>query len=550
MMTRARHISTMVASYLLAAFAALTLALALSSCAGSTTLPTAETDTTSEFLTFLDEEPQSADPQVISENYTVVLNVFDRLVEVDEDNDNNLAPSLAESWEVSDDGLAYTFHLREGVTFSNGEALTSQDVYYTFYRLLTHPGSCNFDIATEIVGASDLREGRADTLAGFHIVDDHTFVITLEKPYAAFLAGLSTPGASILDETTTRMSGSSFGTSVATTVGTGPFVLTDWTYYKSITMTANASCWAGAPRCAGLHMLFYTEHDPLRTMFADGEIDILDLDALDMTAEYFLHGDIYLTNLIRSPRVGITYIALNESVKPLDNVRVRKALQLALDRQTILQACVGGRGVLENGIFPRGLAGHNDDLETIPYDQEQARQLLAEAGYEDGFDLTLSYNASAPQNTRDILRLAASMWEEIGVHATVTVLDDESFFSERKAGRLDCYTATWSADYNDPDNFIYTFFGTTQNTMTRSLCYTDEDVMKRVQDARSIVQEDERIAEYQALEKKIIQEDAAWIPLYSRYHFFVVSDRVEGFKALWNGWSSNRYDNVALVNEQ
>ena len=120
------------------------------------------------YLRFIDNEPVLLDPQCISENYTVPLNVFDRLVEEEEvDGKNELVPSLAESWEVSDDGLVYTFHLRQNVTFSNGQPLTSDDVEYTFVRLLTNPASRNQDVIMSIYGAEALRDGRMNHLSGF-----------------------------------------------------------------------------------------------------------------------------------------------------------------------------------------------------------------------------------------------------------------------------------------------------------------------------------------------------------------------------------------------
>lgn len=527
--------------------AALAGALLLSSCMG-TNGKASSTRGTENYLTFLDDEPSSVDPQCISEDYTVPLNIYDRLVEVDDEGDVNvLVPSLADSWEVSEDGLVYTFHLREGVTFSNGEALTSEDVGYTLRRLLTHPNSRNRDLATSILGATALRDGTADDLEGFKVIDDLTFSITLEKPSASFLAGLSTPGASILDETTTEAAGDSFGISVETSIGTGPFVLEDWSKAKSITMVANKSCWCGAPRCEGLKMLFYSESNPMGEMYESGMIDILDVDKLGMDAEYFLRGDVYLRNLFRGDRVGISYIALNESVQPLNDPQVRKALQLALDREELLQAAIGGRGVLENGILPRGLTGHNPGLEAIPYDPDEARRLLEEAGYPDGFELEIEHSVSSSQSTRILLELAASMWQKVGIKTTIVELKDADFSARRTNGELTCYAARWSADYDDPINFMGTFFGSAENSRSRSLCYADQEVMRRVQDAQSIVDEDERIAEYQELEKKIVQEDAAWIPLYSQVHFFVVHDRVDGFRVRWNGWSSNRYDTISVA---
>ena len=532
------------------AAAVLILSMALASCTGQGTSEADLEKQTASYLNFLDTEPKIADPQRISEDYTVALNVFDRLVETEEeDGKNRLKPSLADSWEVSDDGLEYTFRLHEGVTFSNGEALTAEDVRFTFERLLTHPDSKSRDLAANIRGAAALSEGRADELAGFEVLDDYSFRITLETPYAAFLEALSTPGASILDRESTLACGDDFGTSPETTVGTGPFVISQWLSGETITMTANESCWAGPPACAGLKMMFYSDTDPLMNMFQDGEIDILDLDKLSLDAEYFLHGDSYRKNLVRGERIGIFFIALNANVAPLGNVKVRKALQLALDRNALLEVGAGGRGVLENGIIPRGAKGYNEDLEEIPYDPEEAKRLLAETGFTN-FYLNIGCPVSASQSTKEMLKLVVSMWEDIGLTVGFDEMDDSRFTERWRSGMLACYAGSWTADFNDPDNFFYTFFGTRENTNSRSLGYRDEEVMQRVRDARTILDEEERIAEYQDLEIKIAQEDAAWIPLYSKLHFFAVSDRVEGFQVRWNGWSGNRYDDVIIKEEE
>jgi ABC-type transport system substrate-binding protein len=233
----------------------------------------------------------------------------------------------------------------------------------------------------------------------------------------------------------------------------------------------------------------------------------------------------------------------------LQDVRVRKALQLALDRKILMQTAISNRGILENGIFPRGLKGHNPGLPEIPFDPAKARQLLQEAGYPDGFDLTISYSDTTAQRVKEMLRLTAAMWKKIGVRASLMEMENRSFLNRRNHGELACYTGTWSADYNDPDNFISAFFGSRENSLGRSLCYPDEAVMKRVVDARSIVDPEARIREYRFLEKKIIQDDAAWIPLYSGYHFFAVNERVNGFHVRWNGWSSNRYADVSIKAE-
>ena len=165
----------------------------------------AELDT-SRFLVAVEDEPDTVDFQCTSIHYTVAQNVFNRLVEMESDDNGDMMilPSLAESWEVSDDGRTYTFRLREGVQFSNGSRLTAEDVEYTFRRLLTHPDSCNRDIADGILGAAALENGETDVLEGFQILNEREFSITLEQPFAAFLACLCMPGASTLDREATE----------------------------------------------------------------------------------------------------------------------------------------------------------------------------------------------------------------------------------------------------------------------------------------------------------------------------------------------------------
>ena len=528
------------------------LLVCLSSCApqpgtapGDEQQAAAETDRT-RYLAAVEDEPDTVDFQCTTIYYTIAQNVFNRLVEMENDDQSRMQilPSLAEFWEVSEDGRCYTFRLRKGVTFSNGSPLTSADVEYTFKRLLTHPESCNRDIAYNIVGAAALESGETDELEGFRVIDDMTFSITLEKPFEAFLACLSMPGASILDRETTEAAGAFFGEDPAWTVGTGSFILEEWEAGKGMILTANPNCWAGAPKCDGLDLRFLTEPEAIRMMFERGDLDILDLDEVGNSVEYFIHGDIYQDRLYKVQRIGIHYIALNESVEPLNDVRIRKALQLALKRTTILDAIYSGRGTVENGIYPHGLYGFNPELPEIPYDPEEAKALLEQAGLPEGFELTLSVNASSTGWEKSLLELVASMWKEIGVKATVEILPESEFMRLRKSGKLACYTALWTADYNDPDNFVHTFFGNRENTTFRSLCYDNEEIMKRVRDARTIQDSELRLKEYQDLERIIIQEDAAWIPLFSRLRYYVASEQLGGVRSSWNGSVKNRYCDI------
>ena len=522
----------------------------LTSCAGKDAAKeTAETAADrSRYLRVVDEEPDTVDFQCTNIHYAVALNVFDRLVETQTDAKGNtkIVPSLAESWTVSDDGLKYTFRLRKGVKFSNGELLTAQDVKYSLMRMLTHPRSRCREIAEGIVGADLLEKRETDDLVGFTDLGDYTFSITLEEPFPAFLASLSMPPASILNEESATAAGDDFGMDPAKTIGTGPFILDSWTPGEGMTLRANPDCWQGDPGVEGIELYYVTDEVEQRLMFERGELDILDLNKLGDEAEYFIHGDIYRKQLHTARQVDISYIALNQAAEPLNDVRVRKALQMSLDRQMILDALYSGRGTVEEGIFPHALKGYNPDLEPIGYDPAGAVALLTEAGYPRGFDLEIQVNASAGRTIRDLMTLAASMWKKIGVKATISVLPESEFMEKRTTGVATCYTANWSADYNDPDNFIYTFFGSEDNTVYRSLNYPDREVIKRVQDARAILDEDERMKEYAALERKIIREDASWIPLFSHTHLYVTGERVDHFETAWNGASQPALRRVTL----
>lgn len=493
--------------------------------------------------------PDIVDPQCTTEYYVVALNIFDRLVEVKASGDgtSEIVPSLAKSWEISDDGLTYTFHLEEGVKYSNGADLTASDVLYTIKRMLTYDKAVNSDVYDIIEGAADMKDGKTEELSGFEQVSDYEFKITLSAPYAAFLACLTTPGASILDEETTEAAGDKFGIDPAVTIGTGPFIFESWELNAEMILVANENCWSGAPKCAGISMKDIPDESTQRMMFENGELDLLDLDLAASQMDYFLdEANGYTGQIASGPRVGVHYICLNESFEPLDNVNVRKALQMSLDRQAMLDALYSGQGQLEHGIFPHGLIGYNASLPEIPYDVEGAKSLLAEAGYADGFPMELCYSSDVGQSTKDLLEIIAAQWKEIGVDVKVTEIDEGSFLDKRAAGEIMSYKNDWSADFNDPDNFIYSFFGTVDNVTRRGFNYTNTDAIDRVAAARAIVDEKERVAEYQALEQLIIQDEAVWVPLFSREHLFVVNPRVQGFAVSWNGWSDNYYRNVSV----
>ena len=543
--------------------AALTAGLALTGCGGSKTSDTtdntagaesestAETkgvdvDTTGYLIAALNADIQTADVQKTSKDYEVPFNIFDRLVDVEVDADGNskIVPSLAESWDISDDGLEYTFHLRQGVKFHSGNDFTAEDVAYTFHRMLTVEGGVNTEFIDQIKGADELLAGETDTLEGVEVVDDYTIKVTLKEPFAGFLASISSPGVSIYDSEATEAAGDQFGMDPAVTVGTGPFEFASWSFNNQLVLTRNEDYWKGASGLPGVVIKIIPDTETQSMMFESGELDILDLDYAADSVDRFT--ETYPDQIVQGPRVGIVYFTMNFNKEPFQDVRVRKAVQMSIDRQAILDALYGGRGQVEQGIFPHGLIGFNPDQEEIKYDPEAAKTLLAEAGYADGFDMEIAADSSASDTMTMALEIVSDQLAEVGIRAEIKNYDESTWLETRKSGELGSFMSTWSADYNDPDNFIYTFCGNEEKTRIRSINYPDTEVMERVAKARTIVNEDERLAEYKALEEKLIHEDAAWVPMFSRLHLFAVSKRVHGFAPLWSGLSDQLFYNISL----
>ena len=543
--------------------AALTAGLALTGCGGSKTSDTTDNtagaenestaevkgvdvDTTGYLVAALNADIQTADVQKTSKDYEVPFNIFDRLVDVEVGTDGNskIVPSLAESWDISDDGLEYTFHLRQGVKFHNGNDFTAEDVAYTFHRMLTVEGGVNTEFIDQIKGADELLAGETDTLEGVEVVDDYTIKVTLKEPFAGFLASISSPGVSIYDSEATEAAGDQFGMDPAVTVGTGPFEFSSWSFNNQLVLTRNEDYWKGASGLPGVVIKIIPDTETQSMMFESGELDILDLDYAADSVDRFT--ETYPDQIVQGPRVGIVYFTMNFNKEPFQDVRVRKAVQMSIDRQAILDALYGGRGQVEQGIFPHGLIGFNPDQEEIKYDPEAAKTLLAEAGYADGFDMEIAADSSASDTMTMALEIVSDQLAEVGIRAEIKNYDESTWLETRKSGELGSFMSTWSADYNDPDNFIYTFFGNEEKTRIRSINYPDTEVMERVAKARTIVNEDERLAEYKALEEKIIHEDAAWVPMFSRLHLFAVSKRVQGFAPLWSGLSDQLFYNISL----
>lgn len=522
------------------AVVAITLALVLSACAPKAT-PTAPV-----ILTMAqDTDPGTADPQLTTEEYFLPLNIFDRLVEAvtTSPGKSELVPGLAERWDVSADGLTYTFYLRKNVKFHNGAKLTADDVIYTFDRMLNpDTKAVNTDFLDMIAGAQERMEGKAQTTSGLKKIDDYTVEITLSAPFAPFLANLATPAGSVFPKDYTEQAGADFG---AKPVGTGPFKLDKWVYNSELELSAFEDYFRGKAKFDKLICKVLPEVQTMALMFRKGELDILDLDFARSMIPEFTKDPVWKDHIVSGPRVGTYYMSINQKIAPFDNAKVREAMMYAIDRQTLIDKLYYGTGVPAKGILAPGLAGYNPDLPGFAYDPAKAKALLKEAGYPDGFQMTLFQTVNSPSTLR-INEAIQAMLAEVGIKAEITQLDDAAFFGTRREGKLGSYVSSWSADYNDPDNFIYTFFAP-KNSVARSWNYENKAVQDQLEQARAMTDMQARYKLYQEIEKTIVYQDFAFIPLFHLEHLFVVQPRVKNLKVSWNGWSNMPYYGIEIT---
>ena len=472
-----------------------------------------------------------------TDDYMIPMNIFDRLFETRTvDGTAQVVKSLCEDYSVSEDGLKYDFVLKSGIVFSNGSALTASDVKYSFERLLIAAAQ-NTDIPLEVVGAEALMNKEADSLEGFEVTDDTHFSITLKAPNAGFLAELSAPAMSVVDaETMAQVK--NFGREPADTIGTGPYIVTEWEANDHYTLVCNDKYWGEEPSVKKVIVRVIPDPSTQNLMFQNGELDMIDLLSLDSKIVESTYKQTHADKIVTAPRVGLTYLIMNEENEYLRDVNVRKAIGMAINVDDIITNLYSGNAIRENGIIPTGIWGHNDSLTGFPYDPEGAQQLLSDAGYTKGqIYFELSMDSSANSDTQLLYQNISQELGKIGINAEVKTYDHSSWLALRNSGKMNSFVARWGMDYNDPSNIMYSFFGSEENTRNRSINYPDKETIKRVAAAPAIVNDEERMAEYQALEKKIIGEDAAWIPLFEELHLYCMGERVQNFVPHWAGFS-------------
>jgi peptide/nickel transport system substrate-binding protein len=380
----------------------------------------------------LSGNPDTLDPHKTSGTLTfqVIKSFYDTLVEPDKT--GKIVPALAESWSVSDDGLVWTFVLRQGVTFHNGQKFTSKDVKATFDRIKD----------------KTLASSKASEFAAIKTVatpDDYKVVMTLDKPYSPLLAGLASGWGAILPSGLIE-SGHNFG---AEPVGTGPFKFVKWVRDNKIVMVRNDSYWMkGLPKLAEVDFNIVTEPAVLVQGLQSGAIEAVefidpdDRPTLQANPKVTVRKD--LTSLIM-------VMAMNCSRPPLNDIRVRQAVNYAIDKQTVLDVAYGG-GKVGSTFLDTGNAYYTDFSSYYPYNPEKAKQLLKEAGVGNK-ELTIYAPQNYPLHVK-AAELYQQMLSNVGMNVKIQLVDWSTWISSVYTGGNYDFTVISHTGKLDPDGTL------------------------------------------------------------------------------------------------
>ncbi|MEO9230637.1 MAG: ABC transporter substrate-binding protein [Devosia sp.] len=470
------------------------------------------------------------------QNWSMIKSLFSRLMDY-KPGTTELAPDLAESYEVSADGLTYTFKLRDGVKFHNGRAMTADDVAYSYNRTVDpktqSPGAGFFK---SIAGFDDLSAGKADTMSGIKVIDPSTIAFTLAKPDATFLQVVALNFASVVAKEDVDKWGADYGHHPD---GTGAYYLDAWNLGQELVFKRNPVYYtAGVPYLDEIDFKIGAEPLTALLQLQKGEVDVLGdgippakfLEVMNDPAQKAL--------VVQAPQLETSYLTIKTTMKPFDDLRVRQAINMAINKDRIVKI-INGRADVTNQPLPPGMPGYDKDYKGYAYDPDKAKALLADAKYDgsQSFDLYVNNTDPNPRIAQAIQQDLAA----VGMTVAIKSLDQANVIAA--GGEPDQAPLVWSggmgwiADFPDPSDFygpILGCAGAVKGGWNWSL-YCNKDIEDMANKADAMVAPDQAQARTD-LWKQIfgkIQDDAVWAPVFNEERYTMHTARIAGDNSLF-----------------
>ena len=417
--------------------------------------------------------------------------------------------------EVSEDGLTYKFNLKENVKFHDGTILDTEDVLYTFERIFNPNTMSPMAWLVEMIeGAKEYTDGKADTITGIKAIDENIFTIKLTYKYSPFVATLAASPLAIISKDACEAAGDNWG--ISQYIGTGPFALEGFESGSKIILKRNEEYHNGPKEISGIDFISLDASTALLE-FEAGNIDLCGFS--NELAEEYKSDEKYSKNVNYQNYFGVYTLILNQGIEPLNDKRVREAFSLSIDRVAIAQDYFNGNVTEAYTFLPPGIAGHDDAL-VYKRDIEKAKKLLSDAGYSEGITIT----TYIPEND-DVLTVVKEQVSEAGINLDIKLADAATVSDMRTNGKLAFWTLMWYADYNDADEFLYGVFHSNMANFF-STGFKDSDFDKKLDEARGIIDANEKTKIYKQLDHEITYEKIGNVPMYFPGSYYLVSDRV------------------------
>ncbi|WP_112313321.1 ABC transporter substrate-binding protein [Pseudogemmobacter bohemicus] len=468
------------------------------------------------------------------QNWSMIKSVFDGLMDY-EPGTTVLRPGLAESYTISDDGLTYTFKLRPGVKFHNGREMVAEDVVYSINRVVNpatqSPGQGFFGM----IEGFDASAADGSALSGVSAPDASTVVFKLSRPDATFLHVMALNFSYVVPKEVVEAEGADFGKKP---VGTGAFSLTEWTLGQRLVFTKNPDYWiAGVPYLDSFTVEVGQEPVVALLRAQNGEVDIPG-DGIPPAKFTEVMGDpAQAANVVEGGQLHTGYITMNVTAAPFDKVEVRRAVNMAINKDRIVQV-INGRAVPATQPLPPSMPGYTKDYAGYAYDIDAAKALLAGAGYPDGFETEL-YVMNTDPNPR-IAQAIQQDLKAIGITANIRSLAQANVIEAGGAGTAPMIWSggmAWIADFPDPSNFygpILGCGGAVEGGWNWSkYCNADLDALAAKADSTvDPARADERLKLWSDVYMGVM-EDAPWAPVFNEQRFTLKSPRMGGADALY-----------------
>lgn len=481
-------------------------------------------------------DPETIDPALNSavDGGNMLLHAFECLLIVDQD--GKLAPGQAESWETSEDGLTWTFHLREGLKWSDGTPLTANDFVYSWKRVCDPMVAAPYakTVLSMVAGYEDAIGGNLDAL---QVVaqDDLTLVVTLNAPCSYFgsLAAFAT--LSPVQQGTVEANGDAWATAPETYVSNGPFYMTEWVPGSHILFSKNPNYWnADAIKLDGIQFALIEDSNAAYSAYQTGEVLMIkdvpteEIPSLEGNADFFV-----------DPIIGTYYISLNLNRDAFKDAKVRQALSLAIDRDyvanTLMQGTYSpasnfmGPGWIDTDGAPfidkaNGGAPYIDTAD-FEGNLEKAKALLEEAGYPNGEGFpAISYTTNDAGYHKVVAEYLQQAWAELGIDLQVNIVEWSSFTPMRRNGEYDVARNGWVGDYSDPSNMLDLLYSTNGNNDGK---FSNSEYDAAMDTSRTTLDAAERSEALHTAED-ILMAEAGCVPIAYYNDFWLQSDKITG----------------------